>query len=301
MTHTHSIQTQNYSIQNILKSVGATALNTADFGESFRGCIWQRHANSHTTYQRPNHHTLSFYRNGGTGIRRLDNSTQHPKKNGRPGICCLMPSEKTTDWDVTGFVEFFHLYIPKHTFKDAVLHSMDVDPDQVELKDIAFFTDPLLQAMMTHVFFTKDWQSPHDQLVLSHAGHVVVHHLLQNYSSRKPKPIIIKGGLAPRAQKRVQEYVAENLDKSITINQMAAVAGLSPYHFARMFKQSFGVSPHSFVMDQRIRHAQTLLGTTDKPLSEIANICGFSSQSHFTARFKDYTDVTPKLYRQSQC
>jgi transcriptional regulator GlxA family with amidase domain len=109
----------------------------------------------------------------------------------------------------------------------------------------------------------------------------------------------IRGGLPPRALRRVREYVEAHLEESVSIQALADAAGLSMYHFARAFKQSEGMTPHGYVVQCRVRRVQELLAGTDLPLSEIALASGFSDQSHCARRFREHVGVTPSDYRWS--
>jgi len=108
-----------------------------------------------------------------------------------------------------------------------------------------------------------------------------------------------RGGLPPRALKRVREYVEAHLEHSIRIQILAEIVGLSVFHFARAFKQSEGLTPHAYLIQRRVRRVQELLANTNLPLSEIAMASGFSDQSHCTRRFRERTGVTPSNYRWS--
>jgi len=107
----------------------------------------------------------------------------------------------------------------------------------------------------------------------------------------------VRGGLPPRALRRLREYVTAHLDDNISIRELAAIAGLSMYHFARAFKQSEGVTPHRYLLQCRVRRAQELLAATELPLSEIALVAGFSDQSHCARRFREFVGITPSRYR----
>lgn len=109
----------------------------------------------------------------------------------------------------------------------------------------------------------------------------------------------LRGGLPPRAARRVRDYIDAHLDENVSIEVLAGVAGLSMFHFARAFKQSEGLTPHGYIVQRRVRRAQELLAGTDLPLSEIALAAGFSDQSHCSRRFREHVGVTPSTYRWS--
>lgn len=108
-----------------------------------------------------------------------------------------------------------------------------------------------------------------------------------------------RGGLAPRTLGRVREYIETHLDERISIESLAAVAGLSLFHFARAFKQSEGITPHDYLIKRRVKRVMELLAGTDLPLSEIAPAVGFSDQSHCARRFREHVGVCPRDYRWS--
>jgi transcriptional regulator GlxA family with amidase domain len=114
-----------------------------------------------------------------------------------------------------------------------------------------------------------------------------------------PLPMLARGGLPPKALRRVREYVMAHLEESISVQSLAAIVGLSRYHFARAFKQSEGVTPHRFLLQCRVRRAQELLAGTALSLSEIALAAGFSDQSHCSRRFRELVGLTPSKYRWS--
>jgi len=106
-----------------------------------------------------------------------------------------------------------------------------------------------------------------------------------------------RGGLPPRALKRVREYIEAHLEENIRLQILANIVGLSIFHFARSFKQSEGLTPHDYLIECRVRRAQELLANTNLPLSEIAMATGFADQSHCTRRFRERIGVTPSDYR----
>ena len=109
-----------------------------------------------------------------------------------------------------------------------------------------------------------------------------------------------RGGLPPGALKRVREYIEAHLEDRPSLEKLAATAGLSVFHFARAFKQSQGMTPHSYLLHRRVVRAQELLSATDLSLSQIALVSGFADQSHFTRHFRQRVGVPPSSFRRSQ-
>jgi AraC-like DNA-binding protein len=109
-----------------------------------------------------------------------------------------------------------------------------------------------------------------------------------------------RGGLPPGAERRVRDYVEVHLGESIDLAELAAVAGLSLFHFARQFKQTVGVTPHHYLVQRRVEHAQTMLARSDLPLSEVAVAAGFADQSHLARHFRQLLGATPREFRTSR-
>ena len=105
-------------------------------------------------------------------------------------------------------------------------------------------------------------------------------------------------GLDRRRLTRVREYIAANLESDLTIAQLAKIACLSQFHFARAFKAAVGQSPHQYVSAQRLERAKEMLTRGDQPLLDIAIALNFSSQANFTRAFRLGTGMTPGQFRR---
>lgn len=104
--------------------------------------------------------------------------------------------------------------------------------------------------------------------------------------------------LSPPRLARVIDFVETHLDEEISLGDMAEVAGLSPFHFSRVFKLATGETPYQFIGSRRLERARNLLVKTEMPLAELALNCGYSSQSHFTAAFTQSVGLSPGRYRK---
>jgi AraC family transcriptional regulator len=135
------------------------------------------------------------------------------------------------------------------------------------------------------------------RLLAESLGNVLAVHLLRRFSSR-PADLHSGGVLSQFKLRAVLEYIHEHLDGALSLDHLAAVARVSPYHFARLFKNSTGLPPHQFVIAQRVERAKELLRERDPlPLAEVATEVGFSDQSHFTRHFKRLVGVTPRRFQ----
>jgi AraC family transcriptional regulator len=108
-----------------------------------------------------------------------------------------------------------------------------------------------------------------------------------------------RGGLAPRMLRRIREYIDNNIDQRISVELLAGLANLSVCYFVRAFKQSMGVTPHDYLIRQRVERTKLMLSGTDIPLSQIALAAGFADQSHFARRFRQHVGMSPRDYRWS--
>ncbi|MDE2608969.1 MAG: helix-turn-helix transcriptional regulator [Burkholderiales bacterium] len=285
----------NFTIFNHLREHGVPLRSSASLESGIGIALWQRNETVFTRYEVPGHHTLSLYVDGGAGIRRRMAGQQ--LAGGGAGTLCLMPAGVSTDWDVAGEVSLLHLYVPLRTFERAALETFDQDPDRLTLRDLTFFRDSYLDNALRSTLLPLDWQAPADRLTLSYAGQMLLTYLLARYADGRPGRVgVARGGLAPAGLRRVCDYISAHLDQPLSLDMLAEQAALSPYHFARQFKHSTGESPHGFVMRQRIELAKRLLGERRHELAEVALMCGFSGQSHFTERFRRQTGMTPRQY-----
>ena len=105
------------------------------------------------------------------------------------------------------------------------------------------------------------------------------------------------GALAPSALRAVQDHVERHFDRPLSLADLAGVAALSPFHFARAFKAATGTPPHAYVVARRLDEARRLLRDTDWPVARVAMAVGYESPSHFSALFRREVGVTPGQFR----
>jgi AraC family transcriptional regulator len=134
-----------------------------------------------------------------------------------------------------------------------------------------------------------------DVMYLQSVTMVLTRHLLSTYVTAVLSHE--NGGLPRFKLRRAIEYIHEHMAGDISFRDVAGHVGMSAYHFARMFRQSTGASPHDYIVRCRIERAKALLVETRLPITEVAFEVGYKSQSHFTTTFGRVTGVTPGAFR----
>lgn len=140
----------------------------------------------------------------------------------------------------------------------------------------------------------------HGPMLESMIRQLVIYLLRTHLTVRKSDLIeLSRAGPVDRRLRRALEFMHDNYSHGLSLEEIASAAYLSEYHFARLFKEIIGVTPHVYLANLRLERARKLLAETELPISEVALMVGYHSQSHFTKVFKSITGVTPRGYRES--
>ncbi|WP_246775867.1 helix-turn-helix domain-containing protein [Methylobacterium aquaticum] len=280
----------NPDVHDALSRTGAALLRTAEIGRGLSLAEWQNRDNR-ARYDRPDHHTLSLYLEGGEGVVREDGALS----GGGPDKLCLLPAGHESRWLIGGRLRMLHLYVAPETLAYQAVSALDVDPRTVSLRELTFAEDPATAMLMRGAVLPLDWAAGADRMALGSACHLLLHALLRRHAGGDARAVT--GGLAPAIRRRIAELIEARLAEALSLEVLADEAGLSTFHFAKMFKASFGVPPHRYVTERRIARAKDLLAEGRTSLAGIALACGFASQSHFTRRFAQATGLTPAAWR----
>lgn len=107
--------------------------------------------------------------------------------------------------------------------------------------------------------------------------------------------------LQPHHLAAIDRFIDRNIERVLRIEDLAALVGLSRFHFLRCFKRATGLSPLQYVLARRVAHARALLAEGDESIAAVAYAAGFSSQSHLNAMFKRHLGVTPGVFKRVHC
>ena len=180
-----------------------------------------------------------------------------------------------------------------------------LDPElrfaETEFKPRLFFYDPELWAIAAKLKAQADHPAPGQQQYAEALGILLAHELLRLNNEADAGATkgadYVRGGLAAWQRMRVADYVEEHLAENVLLSQLAGVVRLSPFHFSRAFRQTFGVPPLRYVAGRRIERAKTLLAG-DGSITQVGMAVGFGETSSFTTAFRRQTGLTPSAYRR---
>lgn len=210
----------------------------------------------------------------------------------------LLPAEMPSAfaWENQDEVIFFD--IRPDVLRRVAAQTECLDADKVELMPQLCFQDEQITRFawsFWHEICTGGWD---DRLYCESLLTSFAIHLLRHYCTFPAKLRHESRGLSAPRLRRALETIHASLDQSLRLETVAAELGLNVYYFSRLFRQSMGISPYQYVLQQRIDKAKRLLKNAELSIAEVAMDCGFSSPSHLARHFRRATGMSPKTYRQ---
>jgi len=231
------------------------------------------------------------------GVRSLDGKRSCERRGA--GDIAIIPAgiAHSCSWDTPA--QFIVLALEPTLLKQV---GQDwVNPDQIELRPhFMSEADPFIQNIVLTLKGEAEIGGIGSYLLIDSLKTALAVHLLRNYCVTRPKLSSYSNGLSSVALTLVKEYINHHLHQDLKLDEIAAIAQLSPYHFLRLFKQSTGTTPHQYILQCRLSQAKHLLQHSDLSIAEIAVKTGFCDQSHLTRYFKRVIGVTPKQLLRSR-
>lgn len=182
------------------------------------------------------------------------------------------------------------------TFSTEFIQQTADEMDAAHLPDIAAikYMDPLARELALALIH----HGSADRLYTDTLANSLVVHLLKSANKRKALAAIA-GKLSEEQLRRAVDYLEDHLGGGLDLQSWAKEVGLSPYHFARLFRRTTGFAPHQFILHRRVERAKSILGASDASFSAVAYDLGFANQSHFNRVFRQYTQMTPGEWRNA--
>lgn len=212
----------------------------------------------------------------------------------------IVPAGSPSFWSYECSNQALGIMLEPGFVQRVALQTAEISLERLELPHNFGMRDPLIEHLGLALY--ADLTAPGDgsRLFAESAAQLLAVHLLRTYTTARHAIRAYTQGLSRATLRRALEFIDAHLDTDLSLTSLAAAVGMSPYHFARLFKQSTGQSPHQYVIDRRITQAKHLLATTELPIVTIAYQVGFSSQSHLARHFRRRTGGTPKAYRDAR-
>lgn len=183
------------------------------------------------------------------------------------------------------------------TFVAQIAHE-SVNPDRIELLLTQKKPDLLIQQIGLTLRASLEEDGARSRFYADSMATALSAHLLRYYSTRKHCFREHEDGLSKQKLRQAIEYIQEHLSEDLSLNDIANELGMSQYYFCHLFKRSTGMSPHQFLIRQRVEQAKCLLKQPERTILSVAMECGFANQSHLARCFRQYTGINPNQFRK---
>ncbi len=215
------------------------------------------------------------------------------------GMSYIMPAGYESTWEGDSGLSA-RLRIPTGLVDQAAEHAGLLN-HRVEIRNVFQVRDPVIEHIVQTLLAELDRKvHPVQVLIVDSMSTALAAHMLRSYNALDVVASPQERSLSQLEITRLTEYIEDNLDRTITLEELAGLVNVSRFHFSRLFKRCIGRTAISFVEQCRIRRAQSLITETSLPLAEIALTVGFADQSHFTRRFHRHVGCTPAAFAREQ-
>lgn len=282
-----------YEVFRVLSANGAQAERTLELPDGQSLACW-RNENGQATYHNPGHHALSVYLEGGQETRRIQ--AGRAVQRGFPGAACVFTGDAESRWRFRAPFRFLHLYFRQDHLARTLERVWDADGAACEPEPNYLVADEALERA-ARLMLTSDWSNPAERLGVDHLAQWMLIHVAREYTRRPRRLPPVTGRLSPAGAARVRDYIHSHLAEPLTLDRLSSVAGVSTYHFARLFRTTFGEPPYRYVQRCRMARARELLERSDEKIVAIALRCGFADHSQFSRAFRRHFGITPRALR----
>ena len=216
------------------------------------------------------------------------------------GSISVIPAGNITECCWRGTKDGFQIHLDSKLTAQVAATSFELDLTRTGMPPFEALIAPELRSIMLAVDTELKSGGIGGPLIIESLANVLAVHLIRRIFGLRKAKMQSALALSGRKLATVTDYIMANLSGKPTVEQMAALVQLSPYHFARQFKTAAGLPPHQFVITRRVELAQQLLrGRRGIGLADIALRAGFSDQSQFSFHFKRVVGVTPGQFQRS--
>ncbi|MGI4822858.1 MAG: helix-turn-helix transcriptional regulator [Janthinobacterium lividum] len=242
------------------------------------------------------HHLLLLHQGSQAVRSRRRTGSQVEEAEFRSGDAGLYPGGEygPLSWD--GPTDIIHLHLDAPLLEARARQSLDLT--HFALRDRFRFEDGLLSQLGRQLLVAAGPEHTLGQLYVESLATALTYHLIEHHATYERRISGTEGHLPAAVLARLDAYLEASCEQLITLEQLAGLANLSVFHFARRFKQTTGRAPYQYVLEWKIRRAQQLLRAGELPIAAVGDALGFASPTHFSAAFKRAVGQSPREFQR---
>jgi len=221
-------------------------------------------------------------------------------ENYREGVTSIYDLRRDPVADIRDPYHCLMFYLPRTALDALAAEAGTRRPTDLRHRLGASVDDPTVRHLLSALLPAISRPQEAHPLFLDHVVLALTAHLAFVYGRMPPVTGTARGGLAPWQERRAKELMSASLTEDVPLSKLAKECELSVRHFARAFRRSTGIPPHRWLLHYRVGRAQELLRGSLTPIADIAAVCGFADQSHFTRVFTAVAGTTPWRWRRLQ-
>ena len=185
------------------------------------------------------------------------------------------------------------------TIRPELLHAaareLGRDPETVSLTPKFQLRDPRLETIAWAIKAEIEAAIPSDRTYAEMLGMALAIRLVESDGQKRIETAGLSATLTSRQQRRLAEFIEDHIDQSLSLADLAAVAGLSVSHLKPLFRATFGMPVHKYVLTRRVERARLLLLAANMPIAQVALESGFAHQSHMAHWMRRILGLTPGM------
>lgn len=209
----------------------------------------------------------------------------------------IVPAGLDGDWEDDADCTILRLWVSPALVRQAA-RDLEIDPDRIVVNPQFQRRDPRIEHIAHALATGLSPDVPSDRLYFESLARALAMQLIHGAASLRT--VAARQTLSSGQKRRLDEFIEANLDQDLSLDALAQVAAISVSHLKVLFRRTFGMPPHQYVIHRRVERAKILLHEGEMPLSQIALETGFAHQSHMAQSMKRVLGVTPAALTRAQ-